>query len=59
MYLTDMVTKQDKRAKVDYILSTVLKIKEKKNINDKEKDIKETVKFLSEQMLKEIEKAFK
>jgi len=59
MYLADMITKQDKKAQVDYILSTVLKIKKEKDIEDKIREKDETIKFLSEQMIKEVEKAFK
>lgn len=59
MYLADMITKQDKRAKVDYILSTVLKIKKEEVTNDKSREKSEVAEFLSEQMIKEVKKAFK
>jgi len=59
MYLADMITKQDKKAKVDYILSTVLKIKKEETTNDKSRDKSEVAEFLSEQMIKEVKKAFK
>ncbi|MCD5384443.1 MAG: hypothetical protein LRZ97_00835 [Candidatus Pacebacteria bacterium] len=59
MYLADIITKKNKEMRVENILSKVLKIKNTEKSEMNIIDEKETVKFLSEQMLREIRKAFK
>ena len=59
MYLTDIITKKGKEARVESILSQVLKIKSAEKDIKQANDEKETIKFLSEQMLKELKKVLK
>jgi len=59
MYLTDVITKKNEKIRVENILSKVLKIKNTEKSEMSIIDEKDTVKFLSEQMIKEIRKALK
>jgi len=59
MYLTDVITKKNEKMRVENILSKVLKIKNTEKSEMSIVDEKDTVKFLSEQMIKEIRKALK
>jgi len=59
MYLTDIITKRRKQARVENILSQVLKIKSIEKDIKQLNDEKETIKFLSKQMIKELKKVLK
>lgn len=59
MYLNDLLPQKNKEIRIQKILSDVLKIDVKEKSDRKEKSGEETIEFLSEQMIKEVQKALR
>ncbi len=58
MYLPEIIREKNKEIRARKILSDVLKIEINEESKRKETSKEETIKFLSEQMIKEVQKAF-
>jgi len=59
MYLNDLLPQKNKEIRIQKILSDVLKIDVKEKSDRKEKSSEETIEFLTEQMIKEVQKALR
>jgi len=59
MYLNDLMKKTDEDIRVKNILINILRITEKEEADKKLTSRKDTIKFLSDTMIREVRKTFK